>query len=89
MYANLVILLYLGSPFTWDQVFKVLRLLPNHIKKQKLLVHILYNISFLNISFAFAAHLDWQRLTICSNCLFSTVNPSILTDDQVLSNKYT
>ena len=46
MYANLVILLYLGSPFTWDNVFKVLRLLPNHVNNQRLYVHILCYISF-------------------------------------------
>ena len=34
IYSYLVILLYLGSPFTWNKVFKVLRLLPNHIKNQ-------------------------------------------------------
>ena len=45
--ANLVILKYLGSPFTWDKVFKVLRLLPNHVKNQRLLVHILYYILFV------------------------------------------
>ena len=44
--ANLVILPYLGSPFTWDKVFKVLSLLPNHVKNQRLLVHILCYISF-------------------------------------------
>ena len=42
MCANLVILQYLDSPFTWDKVFKVLRPLPNRVKNQKLLVHILY-----------------------------------------------
>ena len=46
MYANLVTLLYLGNPFTWDKVFKVLRPLPNHLKKQRLLVHILCYILF-------------------------------------------
>ena len=46
MNANLVILLYLGSPFTWDKVFKVVRPLPNHIKNQRLLVNILCYISF-------------------------------------------
>ena len=43
MYPNLVILLYLDSPFTWD---KVLRPLPNHVKNQRLLVHILCYILF-------------------------------------------
>ena len=47
MYANLVILQYLGSLFTWDKVFKVLRPLPNRIKNQRLLVHILHYISFI------------------------------------------
>ena len=42
MYANLVILQYLGSPFTWDKVLKVFRPLPNHVKNQRLLVHSLY-----------------------------------------------
>ena len=46
IFANLVILQYLGSPFTWDKVFKVLRPLPNHVKNQRLLVHILYHILF-------------------------------------------
>ena len=46
MDANLVFLLYLGSPFTWDKVFKVFILLPNHVKNQRLFVHILYNILF-------------------------------------------
>ena len=45
-YANLAILQYLGSPFTWDKVFKVLRQLPNHVKNHRLLVHNLYYISF-------------------------------------------
>ena len=36
------LLLYLGSPFTWDKVFKVLRPLPNHVKNKRLLVHIFY-----------------------------------------------
>ena len=44
--ADLVILEYLVSPFTWDKVFKVLRTLPNHVKNQRLLVHILYYILF-------------------------------------------
>ena len=47
MYANLVILQYLGSPFTWDKVFKVLRTLPYHVKNQRLLVHILYYVSYM------------------------------------------
>ena len=46
IYANLVILQYLGSPFTWDKVFKVLRPLPDHVKNQRLYVHILYYILF-------------------------------------------
>ena len=37
---------YLRSPFTWDKVVKVLRPLPNHVKNQKLLVHILFYILF-------------------------------------------
>ena len=44
--ANLVILLYLGSPFTWDKVFKVLRPVLSRVKNQRLLVHILFYISF-------------------------------------------
>ena len=43
-YANLAILQYLGSPFTWDKVFKVLRQLPNRVKEQRPLVHILYHV---------------------------------------------
>ena len=46
MNANLVILEYLGTPFTWDKVLKVLRPLPNNVKNQRLLVHILYYFSF-------------------------------------------
>ena len=46
IYANLVILIYLGSPFTLEKVFKVLRPLPTHVKKKILLVYILYYISF-------------------------------------------
>ena len=46
MYANLVILQYLSSPFTWDKVFKVLRPLRNLVKNQRILFHILYFISF-------------------------------------------
>ena len=34
MNANLAILGCLGSPFTWDKVFKVLRPLPNGEKEQ-------------------------------------------------------
>ena len=43
--ANLVVLLYLGSLFTWEKVIKVHRPLPNHIKEQRLVVHILCYIS--------------------------------------------
>ena len=46
MYANLVILVYLGSLFTWDKVYKVLRPLPNYVKYQRLLVHILWYYCF-------------------------------------------
>ena len=42
MNANLVILQYLGSPFTWDKVFKVIRPLPNYVQNLRLLVYILY-----------------------------------------------
>ena len=44
--ANLVSLQYLGSPFTWDKVFKFPRPLPNRVKNQRLLVHFLYYILF-------------------------------------------
>ena len=44
MNANLVILLFLGSPFIWDKVFKVLGPLPNQLKNQRLFVHILFYI---------------------------------------------
>ena len=46
IYANLVILQYVGSPFTWDKVFMVLRPLPNHIKNQRFLDHTLYYFLF-------------------------------------------
>ena len=46
MNANLVVLLFLGSPFTWDKVFKVLGLSPNQLKNQRLFAHILYYILF-------------------------------------------
>ena len=36
MHTNLVILLYLGSLFTWVKVFRVFRPLPNHVKEQRL-----------------------------------------------------
>ena len=46
--ANLVILQYLGSPFTWDKVFEVLGPLPTQVKNPRLLVHNLYYIFFIH-----------------------------------------
>ena len=65
IYANLVILLYLSSQFTWDKVFKVLGPLPNPVKKRTLLVHILCYISF--------SYLDEMLNTMCE-CENNTPN---------------
>ena len=88
-YANLVILQYLCSPFTWDKVFKVLRPLPNHVKNQRLLVHILYYILFnyldemLKTMFkllftshdTIVTHVLLSRFPLCSSlCFYASSN---------------
>ena len=68
IHANLVILLYLGSRFTWDKVFKVLRPLPNHVKNQRLLVHILWPLTLITPSHEY----NHVHLQVNSKLLFTS-----------------